>query len=186
MFPSVEYLHSIICICLLPRYVRSEVSWPFEFVMYPIALIRSGLWWFGLCCGGRIYSGMVCGWFAVFGLSSCSPSSSGCRICGSCGAGSSVISCGSVVKSLVGVFPRSRPIIGHLPPFMVCRSLWSSRKVMLCRLILSLDVDLHPPRMCVLLSGEWHFEHVSVGPCFLLHMCTCTPQATSSESRRAL
>ena len=56
---------------------------------------------------------------------------------------------------------------------------------MLCRLILSLDVLLHPPRMCVLLSGEWHFVHVSVGPCFLLHLCTYTPHATSSESRRA-
>ena len=38
--------------------------------------------------------------------------------------------------------------------------------MLLCRLVLSLDVVLHPPRMCVLLSGEWHFVHVSVGPCF--------------------
>ena len=57
--------------------------------------------------------------------------------------------------------------------------------MLLCCLVLSFDVVLHPPRMCVLLSGEWHFVHVSVIPYFLLYMCTCTPQATSSESLRA-
>ena len=56
---------------------------------------------------------------------------------------------------------------------------------MLCSLVLSLDVLSQPPRMCLLFSGEWHFVHVSVGPYFLPHLCTCTPQATSSESRRA-
>jgi hypothetical protein len=66
---------------------------------------------------------------------------------------SSVVSGLSVVKSLISVLPRSTPIIGHLPPFVVCRSLWRSRKVLLCRLILSLDVDLHPPKdVCVV---EW-------------------------------
>ena len=68
VFPSAEYLHSMICICLLPRYIGSGMRCPFELVVYPMALIRSGLWWVGLCCCGRIYSGMVCGWFAVFGL----------------------------------------------------------------------------------------------------------------------
>ena len=43
MFPSVEYLHSMICISLLPRYVGSGVSWPLEFIVYPTAMIRSGL-----------------------------------------------------------------------------------------------------------------------------------------------
>ena len=76
------------------------------------------------------------------------------------------------VKSFIGVSPRSTPTIGHLPPFEVCSSLCRSRKVLLCRLILSLDVVLHPPRMCVLLICEWHFVHVSGGPCFLLHLCT--------------
>ena len=89
------------------------------------------------------------------------------------------------VKSFIGVSPRSTPTIGHLPPFEVCSSLCRSRKVLLCRFILSLDVDLHPPSKCVLLIGEWHFVHVSVSPCFLLHLCTCTPQATSRDSRRA-
>ena len=80
------------------------MSWPLEFMVYPMALIRSGLWWVGLCCGGRIYSGMVCGWFAVSGLSFWRPSSSGWRICRSCDAVSSVISGFSVVRSLIGVF----------------------------------------------------------------------------------
>ncbi len=39
--------------------------------------------------------------------------------------------------------------------------------------------------VCVLLKGDWHFEHVVIGPFFLLHMCTWTPHATSSASRRA-
>ena len=86
--------------------------------MYHMALIMSSMWWVGLCCGGRIYSGMVCGWFAVFGLSFCRPSSSGWRICGSCDAVASAISGLSVVKSLIGVLPRSTPMIGHLPPFV--------------------------------------------------------------------
>ena len=92
---------------------------------------------------------MVCGLFAVFGLSFWRPSSFGSRICGSCDTVASSISGSSVVKFFNGVFPRSTPTIGHLPPLVVFRSLWRSRKVSLCRFILSLDVDLHPPRMCV-------------------------------------
>jgi hypothetical protein len=65
---------------------------------------------------------MVCGWFGVFGLSFWSPSSSGWRICGSCDVASSVVSGLSVVKSSIGVLPRSKPIIGHLPPLVFCRS----------------------------------------------------------------
>ena len=57
---------------------------------------------------------MVCGWFGVFGLSFWSPSSSGW----SCDVVSSVVSGLSVVKSLIAVFPRSKPIIGHLPPLV--------------------------------------------------------------------
>ena len=37
-----------------------------------------------------------------------------------------------------------------------------------------------------LFRGDRHFVHVGVGPCFLLHMCTWTPQATSRESLRVL
>ena len=75
------------------------------------------------------------------------------------------------VKSMLGLSPRSIPINGHLPLLEVCSSLCRSRKVLLYLLILSLGLDLHPPRMCVLLIGEWHFVRVSVGPCFLLHLC---------------
>jgi len=76
------------------------------------------------------------------------------------------------VKSSIGLFPRSIPMIGHLPPFEDCSNLCRSRKVLLCLWILSLDVDLHSPRMCVSLIAEWYFVHVSVGPCFLLYLCT--------------
>ena len=104
---SVEYLHYMICSCLLPRYVGSGMSWPLEFVVYHMALIGSGLRWVGLCCGGRVYFGMVSGWFSsVFGLSFWRPSSSGWRICGGCDAVSSVISGFSVVKSSIGELPR--------------------------------------------------------------------------------
>ena len=62
VFPYVEYLHSMSCSCLLSRYFGSGVSWPLGFQVSPIARIRSGLWWVGLCCDRRIYSGLVCGW----------------------------------------------------------------------------------------------------------------------------
>ena len=53
-----------------------------------------------------------------------------------------------MVSSISGLrFVKS--FIGHLPPFEVCSTVSRSRKEMLCLLILSLDVDLHPPRMCV-------------------------------------
>ncbi len=115
VFPSVEYLYSTIFFCLLPRYVGSGMSWPLESVMYPVALIRFGLWWVGMYCSGRIYYGVFCGWFAVFDLSFWRPSSSGWRICGSCDAVASAISGLSVANSLIGVLPISTPIIGHLP-----------------------------------------------------------------------
>ncbi len=56
---------------------------------------------------------------------------------------------------------------------------------MLCLLVLSLAVWLQPPRRCVLFRGDWHFEQVGVGPVLRLHLCTYTPHATSSASRRA-
>ena len=42
--------------------------------------------------------------------------------CGSCIVVSFVVSGMSDVKSFMGVLPRSRPIIGHLPPFVFCSS----------------------------------------------------------------
>ena len=43
MFPSVEYLHSMSCSCLLPLNVGSMVICSSELVVYLIALTRSGL-----------------------------------------------------------------------------------------------------------------------------------------------
>ena len=47
---SAEYLHSMSCKHLLPLYVVSFTSCPYEFFMYPMALIMSGLWRFDLLC----------------------------------------------------------------------------------------------------------------------------------------
>ncbi len=41
--PSVEYLHSMSCCCLLPRNDGSLMRCPLESIVYPIALMRSGL-----------------------------------------------------------------------------------------------------------------------------------------------
>ena len=54
--------------------------------------------------------------------------------------------------------------------------------MLLWRLTLSLVVYLQPPRMCVLVSGDWHFVHMRDGLCFILHLWMCTPHATSKES----
>ncbi len=43
IFPSVEYLHSMSCSCLLPRYVWSISSFPSGPNLKPIALIMYGL-----------------------------------------------------------------------------------------------------------------------------------------------
>jgi len=76
------------------------------------------------------------------------------------------------MRSIIGLSPRSTPTIGHLPPLEFCSSFCRSRKVLLCLLILNVYMDLHPQRMCVMLIGEWHFVHVNVSPCFLLHLYT--------------
>ncbi len=86
------------------------------------------------------------------------------------------------VKSVTGLCPRSAHKIGHLPPFDFRRCWRRSLKVLMCRLILSLAVYLHPPRMCVFVSGDWHLVQMRDGLCFLLHLCICTPHATSKES----
>ena len=88
-------------------------------------------------------------------------------------------------KSVTWCFPRYTPMTSHRPPFDFCSSWWSNRKVLLCLFVLNIAVCLHPPRRCVLLRGAWHFEQVGVGPFLRLHLCTCTPHATSRASRRA-
>ena len=86
------------------------------------------------------------------------------------------------VKSVTGLWPRSAHSIGHLPPFDFCRCWRRSLNVLLCRLILSLAVNLHPPNIWVFVSGAWHLVQIRDGLCFLLHLWIWTPQATSSES----
>ena len=80
ILPSVEYLHSMICICLRPRNVGSLTSFPCLLSMKPTARMRSGLWCLGLCCGCITYSGMVERYSGFSVLSSCRPSCRGCVI----------------------------------------------------------------------------------------------------------
>ncbi len=54
--------------------------------------------------------------------------------------------------------------------------------MLLWRLGLILTLYLQPPRMCVLVSGDWHFVHMRDGLCFLLHLRMYTTHATFSES----
>jgi hypothetical protein len=93
---------------------------------------------------------------------------------------------GMCLRKLVkGCFPRSTPMTSHRPPFDFCSNWCNSRKVLLCLLVRSLAVWLHPPRRCVLFMGAWHFEHIGVGPILRPHLCMWTPHATSSASRCA-
>jgi hypothetical protein len=87
-----------------------------------------------------------------------------------------------LLKSVTGLCPKYAHRMGHRPPFDFCRCWRRSLKVLLWRLILSLAVNLQPPRMWVLVSGDCHLVHMRDGLCFLLHLCICTPQATSNES----
>jgi len=90
-----------------------------------------------------------------------------------------------LIKSVTGLWPRSAHRMGHLPPFVFCRSWSSSRKVQLWRLVLSLAVNLQAPSMCVFVSGDCHLVHMRDGLCFLLQLWICTPHATSRESLMA-
>ena len=87
-----------------------------------------------------------------------------------------------LLKSVGDLCPRSAHMMGHCPPLDFCRCWMRSLKVLLWRLILSLAVNVQPPRMCVFVSGDWHLVHKRDGLCFLLHQWICTPHATSSES----
>jgi hypothetical protein len=117
-----------------------------------------------------MYSGMVCVGSVVSGLSSCRPSCSGCEIGWRWGE---VISSASVLwllKFVVDLLPRSSPIMGHRPPFVLWIS-WCKiiRKVILFLLVLSFAVCLQPPSIWVLFREDRHFVPEGVGPCFLLH-----------------
>ena len=87
-----------------------------------------------------------------------------------------------LLKSVTGLLPRSAHRMGHRPPLDLCRCWSSSLNVPLGRLLRSLAVNLHPPRMCVFVSGDWYLVHMRDGPCVLLHLWMRTVHATSSES----
>ena len=84
---SVEYLHSMSCRFLLPLYVVSSSRCPYEFFLYPMALMMSGLRCLGLLCFYNMFSGIIVGCF-VLSLSFCRPSCVACNVCSelsSCG-----------------------------------------------------------------------------------------------------
>ena len=92
---------------------------PREFLLYPMALMMSGLWCFGFLCFGRIMLGMMVECF-IFALSGWSPScvaSMECYVWSSCVVVVSMRVC--ALKSFIGLLPRSMPKIGHLPPLCV-------------------------------------------------------------------
>ena len=69
----VEYLHSMLCMHILPLYERSAASCPWEFLIYFIALTMPGVRCCGLLCLGSMLVGMIVGCYVV-GLSFCRPS----------------------------------------------------------------------------------------------------------------
>jgi len=73
MLLSVEYLHSFGWRHLRPLCVVYATKAPREFMMYPTALMMSGLWCYGLLCFGRNVLGIIVGCF-MFALSFWSPS----------------------------------------------------------------------------------------------------------------
>jgi hypothetical protein len=87
-----------------------------------------------------------------------------------------------LLKSMMGLWPKSAHKMGHRPPFDFCRSWSRIRNVVLWRLVLSLAVNLQPPSMRVFVSGDWHLVHTRGRLCFLLHLWIFTPHGTSSES----
>ena len=114
-------------------------------------------------------------------MSSCRPSCVKCLMSWWCVCGGVSMSAVRLLKSVTGLWPRSAHSMGHRPPFDFCRFWSRSLKVLLWCLVLSLAVNLQPLSMCVFVSGDWHLVHMRDGLCFLLHLWTCTPHATSSE-----
>ena len=160
---SVEYLHSMSCKLLLPLYEVSSTRRPCEFLMYPMALIMSGFWCFGLLCFGSKFSGIMVGCFIV-SLSFYRPSCAACNVCSvwsSCVVVVSSFVC--ALKSFTSLLPKSMLSIDHLPPLCVPMRSWRSFKVLLCLDVRSLAFYLHHPKMCVFVSGLLHFLQ-SIGP----------------------
>ena len=62
---SREYLHSMNCRHLLPLYVVSSTISSCEFLLYPMALMMSGVQCFGLLWFGNRVLGIMVGCFVV-------------------------------------------------------------------------------------------------------------------------
>jgi hypothetical protein len=71
-----------------------------------------------------------------------------------------------LARSVTGLFPRSTYRICPRPPFDFWRSYLRSVKVLLWRLVLSLAINLHPPSVGVLVSGDRYFVYVRDGSNF--------------------
>jgi hypothetical protein len=150
---SVEYLHSMSCKLLLPLYMVSSTRRPCEFLMYPMALVMSSLWCFGLLCFGSMFSGIMMGCFIV-SLSFCRPCCVACSVCGvwsSCGVVVSSFVC--ALKSYTGLLLRSMLRICHLPLLWVPMRSWRSLNVLLCLDVRSSALYLHLPKRCMFVSG---------------------------------
>ena len=90
-------------------------------MVYPIALMMSGLLCVGLLCFGRIVLGMMVGCF-MFALSVLRPSRVASMDCNVWSSGVVVVSIFvSALKSFTGLFTKSMLRIGHLPPLCVWR-----------------------------------------------------------------
>ena len=87
-----------------------------------------------------------------------------------------------LMKSATSLPPRFTPRMGHRPPFNFWRNWCKSVDVLLWSLVFRLAVNLQPPSMCVLVSGDWRFMHVRDGPDFLWHLWMLSSKATSRES----
>ena len=121
--------------------------------MYPMALMISGLWCWGLLCLGRRSVVIMVG-CCVFALSFCSPSwaaSRACNVVSSCGVVISIFIW--ILKSLMVLFPKSMLNIGHLPPLCFSSCSCSSLNVLLWLDVRNLALYLQPPRRCVFVRG---------------------------------
>ena len=63
---------------------------------------------------------------------------------------------GIFLKSVTDFWPKFTPRIDHLPPSYFRKTRCSSGIVLLWRWVLKLEINLHPPSMCVLVRGDGH------------------------------
>jgi hypothetical protein len=92
-----------------------------------------------------------------------------CRMWSALRACSSI--CVRVLKSSMVLFPKSIPMMVHLPPLCLSSRSWKCLNVLSCLDVRSLDLCLHLPRRCVFVSDWLHLPH-NISPfelCLFLH-----------------